>query len=295
MTVASEKIVIPIFRTPRDMQEWSRSRRADGKSIGCVPTMGSLHEGHLSLIRASASECDETIVTIFVNPTQFGPSEDYRKYPRQEETDLVMARASGATAAFCPSTDVMYLPDASVSIREDKLSNVLCGVSRPHHFGGVLTVVAKLFNACLPDRAYFGQKDYQQFIIIQRMVRDLDFPVEIIPCPIVREPDGLAMSSRNRYLNKKERIDALCLKNGLDYAMSAFISGERDPREIENSVRKIIDAVDSARIDYIECRDAEDLTDIEVIEKPAVLALAVFIGATRLIDNTILTPEKEEK
>ncbi len=293
MTGTVENIPIPVFRTPHEMQAWSRDRRVEGKTIGCVPTMGALHEGHLSLVRASADECDETIVTIFVNPIQFGPDEDLEKYPKNEEKDLRLAKDAGATAAYCPFDDVMYHEDISIYIIEESLTKVLCGKSRPTHFRGVSTVVAKLFNACLPDRAYFGWKDFQQMLIIKRMVRDLDFPVEIVGCPIIREPDGLAMSSRNRYLKNGERQDALSLKKTLDTADSAFKSGVHDPREIERIARDIIEPVGSAYIDYIECRDAESLAEIETIERPAVLALAVFIGNTRLIDNIVLTPEKE--
>jgi len=291
--VQSAQRVIPVLRTPGEMQRWSRARRAEGKSIGCVPTMGALHEGHLSLVSASAAECDETIVTIFVNPLQFGPTEDLGRYPRDEETDLRLAREAGATAAYCPPVEAMYHDDRSVYVVDESLSNVLCGKSRPVHFRGVATVVAKLFNACLPDRAYFGRKDYQQLLVIRRMARDLDFPVEIVECPIIRESDGLAMSSRNRYLSGEERKHALCLRKALDAAEGAFRAGERNGHEIERIAREVISPTPGARIDYIECRDAENLSDIEHVERPAVLALAVFIGDTRLIDNTILTPGKE--
>jgi len=290
VSAKSQLELLPVFRTPKDMQEWSRARLAEGKTIGCVPTMGALHEGHLSLVRRSASECDETIITIFVNPLQFGPSEDYEKYPRDEEGDLKAARQAGATAAFCPSVEDMYFPDSSTFVIEESLTGVLCGKSRPGHFRGVTTVVAKLFNICLPHKAYFGMKDYQQLLVIERMVRDLNFPIEIIRCPIVRESDGVAMSSRNRYLSPSERKDAQCLKKALEIAEEAFHFGERNPRAIERNAIETIKQVKSARIDYVECRDAETLQEISLIEKPAVLALAVFIGETRLIDNTILVP-----
>ena len=206
--------VLKVLGTPSSMQDWSRRKRTEGKSIGCVPTMGALHRGHLSLIEKSASECDETIVTIFVNPLQFAPHEDFGKYPRDEEHDLDMAADAGATVAYCPTVEAMYREDRSIAVTEDRMSKVLCGASRPNHFCGVLTVVAKLFNATLPEKAYFGEKDFQQMLLIKRMVRDLDFPVEIVPCPTVREADGLAMSSRNRYLSEHERRDTVCLKNG---------------------------------------------------------------------------------
>ncbi len=293
MTQETEDSGIPVFRTPREAQEWARRCRADGKTIGCVPTMGALHEGHLSLVRKSADECDETIVTIFVNPLQFAPSEDLDKYPRDERNDLKLSEENGATAAYCPSVDTMYKADRSVFVVEESLSKVLCGKSRPIHFRGVLTVVAKLFNACFPDKAYFGQKDYQQLLIVRRMVRDLDFPVEVVSCPIVRESDGLAMSSRNRYLSPQERVDARSLSVALSAAEAVFVSGERNPRAIERVAREIIEPVESAKIDYIECRDAETLWSVNEIERPVVLALAVFIGETRLIDNIVLNPDKE--
>jgi pantoate--beta-alanine ligase len=188
----------------------------------------------------------------------------------------------------------MYAEDRSIFIDEDVMSGVLCGASRPTHFRGVLTVVAKLFNACVPDRAYFGEKDFQQLQLIRRMVRDLDFPVEIVPCPTVREPDGLAISSRNRYLSPSERKDALCLYFGIVAAHEEFLTGNDDPRAIELTARGVIESVKSARIDYVECRDAESLAEIDRIEHKVVLAEAVFIGATRLIDNTVLTPEEEK-
>jgi len=293
MTVETGNRIIPVIRTPREMQEWSRSRRAEGKVIGCVPTMGALHEGHLSLIRASADQCDETIVTIFVNPLQFGPSEDLDKYPREEEHDIELSKVAGATVAYCPTVELMYNNDSSTYVIEESVSKHLCGRSRPIHFRGVCTVVAKLFNACLPDKAFFGLKDYQQLLVLKRMVRDLDFPVEIVGCPTVRESDGLAMSSRNKYLSEQERRDALVINQALSAAEEAFEKGERDAGKIEEMVQAVIAAVDYARIDYVECRDAEDLGAIDWIINPAVLATAVFIGNTRLIDNTVLNPDEE--
>lgn len=293
MSLDNPKLLIPVARTPHEMQKWSRKRKSEGKIIGCVPTMGALHDGHLSLIERSASECDETIVTIFVNPLQFGPNEDFEKYPRNEGNDLKLSMDAGASIAFCPTVESMYFEDRSTYVIEEELSKVMCGKSRPNHFKGVTTVVAKLFNACLPDFAYFGQKDYQQLLIIKRMVRDLDFPVEIIACPTVREPDGLAMSSRNKYLTPEQRKEALGLKRALDLAFNAFTFGERDARAIERNALSEIEKSDSLKVDYIECRDAETLAEIKYIERPAVLAMAVFIGTTRLIDNIILEPSKE--
>ncbi len=287
------RITIPVLRTPAEMAEWSTARSSEGRTIGCVPTMGALHEGHLSLVRRSASECDETIVTIFVNPLQFAQNEDLDKYPSDETGDLHAALEAGASAGYIPSVETMYPVDRSIFIGEDSISKVLCGKSRPTHFRGVLTVVAKLFNACLPDRAYFGEKDYQQLQVIKRMVRDLDFPLAIVPCPIIREPDGLAMSSRNKYLSNQERKDALCLYKGLLAARADFVDGERDARAIERTARKVIQPIENTRIDYIECRDADTLGEIDKIERPAVLALAVFFSDTHLIDNTFLNPDQE--
>jgi pantoate--beta-alanine ligase len=292
VTLEHPILLIPIARTPKLMQEWTKSRRMEGKTIGCVPTMGALHEGHLSLIKRSAMENAETIVTIFVNPLQFGPKEDFAKYPRMESEDIELAKEAGATIAYCPTVEAMYSKDQSVYVVEEKLSTVLCGKSRPGHFRGVTTVVAKLLNACLPDKAYFGLKDYQQLLVIKKMIRDLDFPVQVISCVTVREPDGLAMSSRNKYLSADERRDALALKRGMDIATEVFKSGELDARAIEQIAREEVERVANSRIDYIECRDAETLDEIDTIERPAVLAMAVFFGATRLIDNTILTPSE---
>jgi len=221
---------------------------------------------------------------------QFGPTEDFSKYPRTLEKDLELSKKSGATVSYCPTTEAMYHDDHSVYVIEDNLSGVLCGKSRPNHFRGVLTVVAKLFNSCMPHRAYFGKKDFQQLQLIKRMVRDLDFPVEIVECETVREPDGLAMSSRNKYLNESERADAVSLSKGLNAAIGAFKNGERNPRVIETEVLKILKPIKTARVDYIECRDAETLAEIDRIDRAAVLAEAVFIGDTRLIDNVILNP-----
>ncbi|MCX6647086.1 MAG: pantoate--beta-alanine ligase [bacterium] len=286
---------IPIFRTPDEMRAWSHEKHNQGKVIGCVPTMGALHEGHLSLIRACAKDCGETIVTIFVNPIQFAPDEDFEKYPRNEKEDLSLAFGAGATAAYCPSVATMYGGDPSVFVIEEKMTKCLDGLSRPNHFRGVLTVVAKLFNATNPDRAYFGLKDYQQILLIKQMVHDLDFPVEITGCPIIREPDGLAMSSRNRYLLSAERKDALCLSKAIDAVTKMFNNGERQTRNLEWLARTIIESASTSKIDYISTRDAEDLSPVKDIEKPTLFALAIYIGTTRLIDNTVLTPVKEEQ
>ncbi|MGQ9456469.1 MAG: pantoate--beta-alanine ligase [Armatimonadota bacterium] len=265
------------------------ARRA-GKKVGFVPTMGALHEGHMALIRRARAECDYVIVSIFVNPTQFGPSEDFDRYPRMLSRDLEMCRGANVDSVFAPSVSEMYPPgfDSWVEVR-GFITETLEGEFRPGHFKGVTTVCAKLFNIAAPDYAYFGIKDYQQLKVVQKMVRDLNMPVEIIPCETVREPDGLAMSSRNSYLNVEERKAALVLYRSLQRAREVLLSGERNARVIESSAREVIEQEPLARIDYVAVRDAETLEPIEYLEKPSVLLLAVRIGTTRLIDNSMLS------
>lgn len=257
-----------------------------------VPTMGALHEGHLQLIdraREYAGEGGEVVVTIFVNPIQFGPGEDLDRYPRTLDADLASCAARGADAAFVPEADAMYCDDASISIDENSLSRRLCGTRRPGHFDGVCTVVTKLFNLTQPDAAVFGQKDYQQLVVIRRLVRDLNFPVEIIAAPIVREVDGLALSSRNRYLSDEHRRQALVLSQSLNRARMLLDNGERDVAALLQEVRQIISTATDARPDYIEAIDPESLQPlIQVDEKRGVtMALAVSFGDTRLIDNLV--------
>jgi len=270
------------------MQERALSLKRQGRRIGFVPTMGYLHEGHLSLMRLARPRCDVLVVSIFVNPTQFGPGEDYEKYPRDFARDEKLCREVGVDIVFYPPVEEMYAPDATVYVDEEKLSKVLCGASRPGHFRGVLTVVAKLFNLVQPDLAVFGQKDAQQLRLIQRMVRDLNFPVEILAGPIVREPDGLAMSSRNTYLSPEERRQALCLKAALDRAVELFRSGERHAGRLRREMEQLIRRQPLARIDYVEIVDWESLQPVEEITGPTLVALAVKIGGTRLIDNVLL-------
>jgi pantoate--beta-alanine ligase len=262
--------------------------RAAGKTIGLVPTMGALHEGHLSLVRTSSSECDFTVVSVFVNPTQFGPGEDFEKYPRDLERDTEVAAEAGADFIFAPPPGVMYPQGYATYVEVERLTEVLCGASRPKHFRGVTTVVTKLFNICKPDVAYFGQKDAQQAVVIKRMTRDLDMDVEIRVIPIVRESDGLAMSSRNKYLSEGERKQATCLFRALKRAEELFASGVADNGEIINEMTVVVEAEPDAIIDYISIVDADELGPVEQITGPALVALAVFFGETRLIDNTIL-------
>jgi len=281
-------IPFEIYRAPATMRARVEDLRRDGRRIAVVPTMGALHEGHLALLRAARAKADVVILTIFVNPMQFGPNEDYTRYPRDEAGDLAAARTCGIDLAFCPEAAAMYPPGAQTVIEVRELATPLCGASRPGHFAGVATVVTKLFHATLPHVAVFGEKDYQQLAIIRRMVRDLDFGIEIASIPIVREPDGLALSSRNAYLSADERRGALALSRGLAAAHAAHAAGERSAAALLAVARAPIEAEPLARIDYVELRDADELTVIEHVERPAVLAMAVFFGKTRLIDNRVL-------
>ena len=277
-----------IFRDPARLRAHVEDLRRDGRRIAVVPTMGALHEGHLSLLRVARSRADLVILTIFVNPTQFGPNEDLAKYPRDEAGDLAKARACGIDLAFCPEPAAMYKPGAQTFVEVRELQQPLCGARRPGHFAGVATVVSKLFHITQPHLAVFGEKDYQQLAIIRRMVRDLDFGIEIVGVPIVREPDGLAMSSRNAYLSQEQRQAALSLSRGLAAAEAKFRAGERDAATLVAAARAPIEAEPLARIDYVELRDAEDLAPVSRCERPVVLAMATFIGTTRLIDNRVL-------
>jgi len=281
-------IPFEIYRAPAAMRARAEDLRRDGRRIAVVPTMGALHEGHLALLRAARGRADVVILTIFVNPIQFGPSEDLTRYPRDEAGDLAAARRCGVDLAFCPDAPAMYPPGSQTFVEVRELSRPLCGASRPGHFTGVATVVTKLFHATLPHVAVFGEKDYQQLAIIRRMVRDLDFGIEIVSVPIVREPDGLAMSSRNAYLGPDERRAALALSAGLAAAQAAFAAGERDAAALVAAARAPIEAEPLARIDYVELRDADELTELARVDRRAVLAMAVFIGKTRLIDNRVL-------
>ncbi|MBB6061612.1 pantoate--beta-alanine ligase [Thermosipho japonicus] len=270
-----------------DMKKISKEILESKKTIGFVPTMGFLHEGHLSLVKAAKSENDITVVSIFVNPTQFGPNEDYNNYPRDLERDLSMLKDMEVDYVFVPSVDEMYPDSFSTYVEEIKLSKFLCGASRPGHFRGVCTVVTKLFNIVKPTRAYFGQKDAQQFRILRRMVRDLNMDVELVEMPIVREPDGLALSSRNTYLNDEERKEAVRLYKSLLKAKKLVESGVKDVEIIKNEMKKIL-THPLLRIDYIEIVDEENLEPIEKIDRRVIIAIAVFVGKARLIDNMII-------
>lgn len=275
-----------ILKTPAEMQEW---RRAHPATLGFVPTMGYLHDGHLSLVRRAREENDLVAVSIFVNPTQFGPNEDYERYPRDEERDLALLREAGVDAVYLPTPAVMYPPGYETYVTVERVSQRLEGERRPGHFRGVATVVLKLFNATQPTRAYFGRKDAQQLRVLQAMVRDLDLPVEIVPCDIVREPDGLAMSSRNVYLSPEQRSAATVLYRALTKAKQAYDDGERDADTLRELVRGTIAAEPLAEIDYVSLADDVTLEELEGrVERPALLSLVVRFGQTRLLDNVEL-------
>ena len=277
-----------IFHKPEELQEYALNCKRSGKRIALVPTMGFLHAGHASLIDIARSRGDEVIVSIFVNPTQFAPNEDLDKYPRDFENDCKLCEAHGATAVFAPAPEVMYAPDRSIWVDETTLSKVLCGKSRPIHFRGVCTVVSKLFNICLPDVAIFGQKDAQQALIIKRMVRDLNFPVEIIVSPLIRETSGLAMSSRNKYLSAEQKEDALSLSRSLKMAeeMIATDGLSACAAAVENMRAEITRC--NGEIDYIECLDSSTLEEPTDKTTELLIALAVKFGTTRLIDNILI-------
>ncbi len=268
--------------------ELRQARAALPGPVGCVPTMGYLHEGHLSLVRRARTECASVEVSIFVNPTQFGPNEDLDRYPRDLPRDLAMLEAEGVDLVWTPTAAEMYPPGFQTWVTVEKLSQGLEGGARPGHFRGVATVVTKLFHGMLPDRAYFGQKDAQQAAVIRRMTQDLNFPIEIIVCPTVREPDGLAMSSRNVYLNPEERQAATVLFRALNAAEQAYRKGERRAEALRRMAQEAIEAEPLARLHYVSCADYETLEELEKVERKALLSLAVYIGQTRLIDNVVL-------
>jgi pantoate--beta-alanine ligase len=269
-----------VVETRAALRELADAWRRDGARVGLVPTMGALHEGHLSLVRRARAECDRVTVSIFVNPLQFGPSEDFGRYPRPLERDLALLAAEGVDAAFTPSVDEMYEEGETTRVRVHELDERLEGAHRPGHFEGVATVVTKLFNTARPHVAYFGQKDAQQAALITRMARDLATGIEIAVLPTVREPDGLALSSRNAYLGEAERQAARCLYRALRAANRAFLAGERDAERLGRAMRDVLDAEPLARVDYAE------VVDPRTFEAPGTLAvLAVNVGATRLIDN----------
>ncbi|MGE5391301.1 MAG: pantoate--beta-alanine ligase [Deltaproteobacteria bacterium] len=278
-----------IFETASAMQAWCQEQKKAGRTIGLVPTMGYLHQGHLSLVQEARRQCDRVVVSIFVNPIQFGAGEDLDKYPRDLSGDCKLLEENQADAVFAPSVRDMYPAGYSTFVEmAGTVTNRLCGASRPGHFRGVTTVVSKLFNICVPDKAFFGQKDAQQVLVIEKMVRELNFPLQIVRVPIKREADGLAMSSRNVYLSSEQRQQALVLSQALQQAGEIIGEGERDPAKVIAGMQAKIESAPEARIDYIEIYRAEDLEDIKQIEGKVLIALAVKFGNTRLIDNLLV-------
>ncbi len=276
-----------IVKTIEEVREEVRGWRAEGLSVGLVPTMGFLHEGHKSLILRAASENDRVVVSDFVNPTQFGPGEDLESYPRDLQRDASLCEEAGAALIFNPEAEEMYAADATTFVNMTGPSEDLCGLSRPIHFRGVCTVVSKLFNIVKPDRAYFGQKDAQQLAVIRRMVRDLNFDIEIVGCPIVREEDGLAKSSRNTYLSPEERQAALVLSQAVKLGRQMAESGEKSADAIVDAMKKHIEAEPLAEIDYVKAVDAISIEPVSEMKPPVLVAMAVRVGVTRLIDNFI--------
>lgn len=272
-------------KTIKEVREYTKKWKKEGKSIGFVPTMGYLHEGHASLIEKSAEQNDKTIVSVFVNPTQFGPNEDLASYPRDIDHDCALCEQMGADIVFNPEPEEMYAENACAYVDMDLLPNELCGLSRPVHFRGVQTVVTKLFNIVTPDRAYFGEKDAQQLAIIKKMVADLNMDIEIVGCPIIREEDGLAKSSRNTYLSETQREAALVLNRSLKIGKDLIANGEKDAKTVISAITGEIQKEPLAEIDYVKIVDALTMQQLDVIDRSILCAIAVRIGKTRLIDN----------
>ncbi len=277
-----------IVKQIKSMSRWVKAQKNKGRTIGFVPTMGYIHEGHISLARKAKKDCDKVVMSIFVNPIQFGPKEDFKRYPRDLKRDYRIARSAGVDLIFYPSTKDMYPDNFFTYVSVTGLTDILCGRSRPGHFKGVVTVVTKLFNIIAPDIAYFGKKDAQQAIIIKKMAEDLNFPIKIRVLPTVREAGGLAMSSRNAYLSASERYDALVINRALKSAKRLISSGELNADMVISHIKKLIKQRKSVRIDYVEVVDMNSLKKINKISGGALIAIAVFIGKTRLIDNITL-------
>lgn len=278
------QIVVTVEEVRKQVKSW----REEGLTVGLVPTMGYLHEGHKSLIDKAVEQNDRVVVSVFVNPIQFGPTEDLATYPRDLERDAALCEKAGASLIFHPEPENMYFDDFCTYIDMENLTKGLCGKTRPTHFRGVCTVVGKLFNIVQPDRAYFGQKDAQQLAVIRRMVRDLNFNLEIVGCPIIREEDGLAKSSRNTYLSPEERKAAVILHKGLTKGEEMVRAGEKNAAVVKKAIRDIIESEPLAKIDYVEIVDFDNIQEKEVLDGSVLAAVAVYIGKTRLIDNFII-------
>ncbi|HJU27620.1 MAG TPA: pantoate--beta-alanine ligase [Candidatus Binataceae bacterium] len=279
-----------IIESPREMQKWSERARNRGETIAFVPTMGFLHEGHISLMREGRRRASLLASSLFVNPTQFGPNEDFGRYPRNFDGDCAMMRTVPVDVLFAPQPEAMYPPGSQTWVEATEITRGLCGAQRPGHFRGVTTVVAKLFNIVKPHVALFGEKDYQQLRAIERMVRDLNFDLEIVAAPTVREPDGLAMSSRNAYLSPDERRKALSLSCALRAAGAAFREGARRPRDLVAAAGRVLESTPGVQVEYVDAVDAATLEPIDSIERPVVVAIAARVGNTRLIDNMVINP-----
>ena len=281
-----------IVKTIESIRKLVKAARIEGKKIGLVPTMGALHVGHVSLIKAAVKNCDFVVVSIFVNPTQFGPGEDFEKYPRPLEADLEICKKAGVDVVFAPTPEEMY-PDKNITwVNVEKLTDKLCGRSRPGHFRGVTTVCAKLFNIVTPDIAFFGQKDAQQSVVIKQMVADLNMPLEIVICPTIRESDGLAVSSRNQYLNKRQRQDAAWLYKSLQKSLEMVNADTIDTEKIISEMKKILNQKSSIEVEYINIVNYETLEDINRIAGKVIVAIAVKLGPARLIDNILIDTNK---
>lgn len=279
-----------VHRTTNAARAWVGEQQRSGKRVALVPTMGALHRGHISLVQAARAQCETVALTIFVNPTQFGPQEDFSSYPRPLEKDLQLCAGAGVDLVFTPEVETMYPPDAAITVRVARLTDGLCGPHRPGHFDGVATVVAKLFHIIPADAAYFGEKDYQQLQVIRRMVHDLHLKIEIVGCPTIREPDGLALSSRNAYLNADQRRQAQSLSRALFNAAQRVEGGALDSPSLVREMRDVILAAGPATIDYIAIVDPDTLEPMAIVDRPARICLAVRIGACRLIDNLAVDP-----
>lgn len=281
-----------LFTSGKELRNLLKNQKKQGASVGLVPTMGFLHEGHKSLMDRARRENDILVASVFVNPTQFGPNEDLEAYPRDIERDKEIMASAGVDYVFYPTVEEMYPKGYSTYVNvEGALTSRMCGASRQGHFRGVATVVSKLFNLCVPDRAYFGMKDAQQVSVIQRMVEDMNFDLDVVACPIVREADGLALSSRNTYLDPQQRKDALILSKSLSRAREMIDGGEREADTIYSEMKKMIDTIEYAKIDYIEILDAKSLEPLQTLEGDVLIALAVWVGKPKLLDNIRLEVE----